>query len=187
MTRAVPIALAALTAGLAVLGLPAVAHAEIPVPAVHVAFGRDYSHDINKYEIGFQFDSGFNWGNPQGWQTTLYWEFDIAQWQTRYGTPRQNVVEGGFSPLFRLQKRGGSWEPFIEGSVGVRIMSHSSTSPQHNYSTAFRFTETIGFGVAFGPRNAAEFGVRFQHLSNATIKKPNPGTDFITGFFNYRF
>ncbi|REE93288.1 acyloxyacyl hydrolase [Cupriavidus plantarum] len=187
MSRAVPNALAALFAAVAMLVAAASAHAEIPAPAVHVGFGRDYSHDINKYEIGFQFDSGFRWGNPQGWQTTLYWEFDIAQWQTRYGTPRQNVVEGGVSPLFRLQKRGGAWEPFIEGSVGFRIMSHSSTSPQHNYSTAFRFTEIVGVGVAFGPRNAAEFGLRFQHLSNGTIKKPNPGTDFITGYFNYRF
>ena len=154
MTRAVSIALVVLTASLA-----SICHAEIPTPAVHVAFGRDYSHDINKYEIGFQFDSGFHWGNPQGWQTTLYWEFDLAQWQTRYGTPRQNVVEGGFSPLFRLQKRGGSWEPFVEASIGVRILSHSSTSPQHNYSTAFRFTETVELWRRFRPAQCGRAGI----------------------------
>lgn len=177
--RARQLAVVALAAGAATL-----CHAD---PAVHVAFGRDYPHDIDKYEIGVQWYSGYAWGNPQGWQTSLLWEVDLAQWQARRGTPRQNVTEGGFSPVFRLQEHGGAIEPFLELSVGVRLMSHTSTSPSHNFSTAFRFSGTIGFGVAFGRNLAGEAGVRFQHLSNAGIKKPNPGTDFITGYLAYRF
>jgi hypothetical protein len=156
-------------------------HAE---PAVHVGFGRDYSHNINKYEIGLMWNSGFAWGNPQGWQTTLHWEVDLARWQAREG---RNVTEVGFSPVFRFEKRGGTVVPFLEGSVGFRILNHVSTSPAHYYSTAFRFNETVGFGLAFGKDLAGEIGFRLQHSSNGGIKKPNPGTDFIIGYVNYRF
>lgn len=153
-------------------------------PAVHAGFGRDFSHNINKYEIGLMWDSGFAWGNPQGWQTTLHWEVDLARWDARAG---RNVAEVGFSPVFRLEKRGGTIVPFLEGSVGVRLVNHVSTSPEHYYSTAFRFSETIGFGFAFGKDLGGEIGFRLQHLSNAGIKKPNPGTDFVTGYVSYRF
>ncbi|MFS8974538.1 acyloxyacyl hydrolase [Cupriavidus necator] len=153
-------------------------------PMVHVAFGRDHSHNINKYEIGLLWDSGFAWGNPQRWQTTLHWEVDLAQWDSGKG---RDVTEIGFSPVFRLERRGGSIVPFLEGSVGFRIMSHVSTSPSHNYSSAFQFTEIIGFGLAFCKELACELGFRYQHISNASIKKPNPGTDFITGYLAYRF
>ena len=153
-------------------------------PAVQVGVGRDPSHNINKYEIGLLWDSGFAWGNPQGWQTRLQWEVDLARWDARAG---RNVTEVGVSPVFRLEKRGGTMVPFLEGSVGVRLVNHVSTSPEHYYSTAFRFSETIGFGLAFGKELDMEIGFRFQHLSNAGIKKPNPGTDFVTGYVRYRF
>lgn len=177
--RAMQLAMAVLAVGMAPL-----CHAD---PAVHIAYGRDYPHDINKYEIGVQWYSGFAWGNPQGWQTNLLWEVDLAEWNARRGTPRQNVTEVGFSPVFRFQKHGGTIEPFLEASIGFRLMSHTSTSPSHNYSTAFRFTETVGFGFAFGRDHAAEVGFRLQHLSNGGIKKPNPGTDFIIGYLSWRF
>ncbi|NUO84864.1 MAG: acyloxyacyl hydrolase [Cupriavidus sp.] len=153
-------------------------------PAVHVGVGRDPSHNINKYEIGLLWDSGFAWGNPQGWQTRLHWEVDLARWDARAG---RDVIEVGASPVFRLEKRGGTKVPFLEASVGVRLVNHVSTSPEHYYSTAFRFSETIGFGLAFGKDLDTEIGIRLQHLSNAGIKKPNPGTDFITGYVRYRF
>ncbi|TWG85623.1 lipid A 3-O-deacylase PagL [Cupriavidus gilardii J11] len=165
-------------------GMATLCHAD---PAVHVGFGRDYSHGINKYEIGVRWHSGYAWGNPQGWQTNLYWEVDLARWDARSGSPRRNVTEFGPSPVIRLQKRGGAVEPFFEASVGFRLMSHTSTSPSHDYSTAFRFSETLGFGLAFGRHQAGEVGLRFQHVSNAGIKTPNPGSDFITGYLGYRF
>lgn len=165
-------------------GMATLCHAD---PAIHVGVGRDYSHGINKYEIGVQWHSGHAWGNPQAWQTNLYWEVDLAHWDARRGSPRRNVTEFGFSPVIRLQKRGGAVEPFLEASVGIRLMSHTSTSPSHDYSTAFRFSETLGFGLAFGKHQAGEVGFRFQHVSNAGIKTPNPGSDFITGYLSYRF
>lgn len=156
-------------------------------PAVHLAFGRDPSHGIDKYEVGINWNSGFAWGNREGWRARLQWEVELAQWDSRSGTNRQSVTEFGFSPIFRLEKRGGSAVPFLEASVGPRLLSHTSTSDQHNFSSAFQFSDMIGMGVAFGARQAAEAGFRFQHISNAGIKEPNPGSNFYTAYLRYRF
>ncbi|WER47685.1 acyloxyacyl hydrolase [Cupriavidus sp. WKF15] len=156
-------------------------------PAIHAAFGRDPSHNINKYEIGINWDSGFAWGNPQSWQARLQWEAELAQWDSRSGTRQQNVTEFGFSPILRVEKRAWSLVPFLEASIGVRLLSHTSTSEEHNFSTAFQFSDMVGIGVAFGPKLNAEAGFRFQHVSNAGIKAPNPGSNFYTGYMRYRF
>lgn len=172
-------------AALLAAGVSAPAFAD---PAVHVAWGRDTKHDINKYEIGINWDSGFSYGNPDGWLAKLQWEVELAQWDARSGPNRRNVTELGFSPIIRIEKRGwGTVIPFVEGSIGVRLLSHTSTSDNHQFSTAFQFSDMIGLGVAFGPKAAAEAGFRFQHISNASIKAPNPGTNFYTGYVRYRF
>ncbi|WP_428979478.1 acyloxyacyl hydrolase [Cupriavidus oxalaticus] len=183
-TNATKAGIAAVLLLIGALPLAGTAHAD---PAVYAAFGRDPGHGINKYEIGVNWDSGFAWGNPHGWLARLQWEVALAQWNARSGTNRQDVTEFGFSPILRVEKRGGAVVPFLEASVGARVLSHTSTSDEHRYSTAFQFSDMIGLGLAFGPRAAAEAGFRFQHLSNAGIKGPNPGTNFYTGYLRYRF
>lgn len=171
-------------AAVAAFGACASAYAD---PAVHFAFGRDPGHNINKYEVGVNWDSGFNWGNPQGWLFKLQWEAELAEWNTLSGTNHHNVTEFGFSPIWRLEKRGGAWVPFLEASVGVRMMSSKYTSEEHRSGSLFQFSDMLGLGVAFGPRTAYEAGFRYQHVSNAGIKQPNPGSGFYTGYVRYRF
>ncbi len=173
-----------LAAAALISGLSAAAHAD---PAVHVAFGRDSDHDINKYEVGLNWDSGFAWGNPQGWLLNLQWEVALAEWNPRSGTNRQNVTEIGFSPILRLEKRGAALTPFVEISVGARLLSHASTSDEHRYGSAFQFADMAGVGVTFGSRRQGEAGFRYQHVSNGGIKQPNPGTTFYMGYLRYRF
>lgn len=169
---------------MAALGACALAHAD---PGVHVAFGRDPGHNINKYEVGINWDSGFAWGNQQGWLAKLQWEAELAEWNTLSGANHQNVTEFGFSPIFRVEKRGGSMVPFLEASVGVRMMSHKATSDYHRSGSLFQFSDMVGVGMAFGPKTAYEAGFRYQHVSNAGIKQPNPGSGFYTGYVRYRF
>lgn len=169
---------------MAALGACAAAQAD---PGVHVAFGRDPGHNLNKYEVGVNWDSGFAWGNPQGWLAKLQWEAELAEWNARSGTNHQNVTEFGFSPILRVEKRGGSLVPFLEASVGVRMMSHKATSDEHRSGSLFQFSDMIGVGMAFGPKTAYEAGFRYQHVSNAGIKQPNPGSGFYTGYVRYRF
>ena len=45
-------------------------------------------------------------------------------------------------------------------------------------STAFQFGNHIGVGYRFGAKGSYDLGYRFQHLSNASIKRPNAGINF---------
>ncbi|MGT2433876.1 acyloxyacyl hydrolase [Cupriavidus basilensis] len=66
-------------------------------------------------------------------------------------------------------------------------LSHVSTSNEHYFSTAFQFSDMIGVGVAFGSQQQFQMGYRFEHLSNASIKRPNPGTDLNELYLRYTF
>ena len=156
-------------------------------PAVHVAYGRDTSHDVNKYEVGVNFNTPIQYGNPQGWLFRLQAEFNVAGWDARGGTNQQNLFEFGISPILRVEKRGGYFVPFAEASVGVRVLTHTGTSDEHRMGSAFQFSDMVGVGVGFGKNANTEVGFRFQHISNAGIKEPNPGSNFYTGYVRYRF
>lgn len=178
-------ALAAVLSG-AALGA-SVAQAAPPIPAVQIGYGIDTSHDVQKVEAAFLWDSGFAWGNPQGWLIDLQWEVNVARWHSTSSNNPRNPWELGFSPVARLAWKRYSWVPFLELSVGVRLMSETRSSDDHVYATAFQFSEYAGLGVAFGKEQQLAVGYRYQHISNAGIKEPNPGTGFSTVYVRYRF
>jgi len=45
----------------------------------------------------------------------------------------------------------------------------------------------VGIGAQFGAKQQYQAGYRFQHLSNASIKKPNPGINFNQIYLQYNF
>ena len=164
-----------------------VAQAAPPIPAVQLGYGIDPNHDIQKIEAAFLWDSGFAWGNPQGLLVDLLWEVNVARWHSTSSNNPRNPWEFGFSPVARLQWKRYSWVPFLELSLGVRLITDTRTSDDHVYSTAFQFSEYAGVGVAFGKAQQFAVGYRYQHISNAGIKEPNPGTGFSTVYLRYRF
>ena len=76
--------------------------------------------------------------------------------------------------------------PYIEGSVGFNLLSRTRIDDRE-LSTAFQFGEYVGVGLAFGDKRQYDVGVRYQHVSNADIKKPNDGLTFGSVVFQYRF
>lgn len=158
-----------------------------PVPAVQLVVGRDAGKDLDKAELTFIWDTGWKWGNPQGWLLNLDVELALAHWRARGGTNRHNLFEAGVSPMFRIEYRGWSVVPYLEAGIGVRGLSRTHTSDEHRYSTAFQFSDTVGLGISMGNRQQFSLGYRYQHISNANIKRPNPGVDFNEIYLRYRF
>jgi lipid A 3-O-deacylase len=158
-----------------------------PVPAVQVLAGRDAGKDIDKTELTLVWDTGWKWGNPQGWLLNLDLELALAHWNAKGGTNSRNLFEAGISPMFRVEYRGWRVVPYLEGGIGVRGLSRTKTSDEHRYSTAFQFADTIGVGISMGDRQQFSVGYRYQHISNANIKRPNPGVDFNEVYLRYRF
>ncbi len=180
--RARHAALAALVALPLCLGTAARA-----APAVQLNYGFDNDHDVQKAEVALLWDSGWAWGNPQGWQVDLQWEVNVARWFSNSDHNPHDLWEFGASPVVRIAWWRHDWVPFLELSVGPRLLTGTRTSDDHVISTAFQFSEYAGVGVTVGKDRRFTAGYRYQHLSNAGIKEPNPGTTFHVIYLRYRF
>jgi len=121
------------------------------------------------------------------WHVGGYWEASLGYWdhdQTRTGQ-NDELYEFAFTPVFRLQPNGVAG-PYGEAGVGAHLLSHNSIGDRR-FSTAFQFGTLLGVGYRFGTKSAYDVGYRFQHLSNADIKTPNPGINFHQLRVQYHF
>jgi hypothetical protein len=159
----------------------------LAAPYVQLGVATDVTHHINKTEINVGWDTGYKWGNPDGWLLNLDAELALARWNPTRGERQRGITEFGVSPIFRLEKRGGSVVPFIEASVGVRLLSHRSPTEDHDMGSAFQFADMLGIGVKLGKADQFALGYRFQHISNAGLERPNPGVNFNTIYLRYQF
>jgi opacity protein-like surface antigen len=76
--------------------------------------------------------------------------------------------------------------PYLEAGVGFNYF----TLQTREQATQFNFIETLGIGMNFFLKQnlSLNLGYRWQHLSNASIKKPNKGIDsrgFVMGLSFY--
>ena len=86
---------------------------------------------------------------------------------------------------YRFDQGASPW--FVEGGLGVSVLDHLYRTPEREFSTAFQFTEVLAVGRSFGRSGNHELSLRAQHFSNGSIKKPNPGENFVRVRYAYRF
>jgi hypothetical protein len=131
------------------LALPGVASAD--QFGIQVAGGIANSHavHVNKVDLGAVLDPQWSWWAIAGWTFTAGFEGRIAYRHSSTADKHDNIFEFGVTPVLRFIKSSGAIRPYVEAGVGV--------------------------GASFGSRQLHEAGFRFQHLSNAHIKEPNPG------------
>lgn len=122
----------------------------------------------------------------QRWRLALRHEFELAAWRVPHA---RNLLEAGYSPVLRLERPLASAHSalFFEGSIGVRVLSHTHIGPSREMSTAFQFSDMLGLGWQWGADGRSTVGLRLQHLSNGGIKKPNSGMNFAQIYYRYRF
>ena len=125
------------------------------------------------------------WQGAQ-WRLRLRHELELAAWR---GPKARDLLELGYSPVLRLERplRGGQALLFVEGSIGARLLSHTRVAPERSLSTAFQFSDMLGVGVQWGAQGRSTLGLRYQHVSNLGIKRPNPGLDFGQLYYTHRF
>jgi hypothetical protein len=172
-------------------GLVLAALSSAPALAVDgfaVQGGRSTDDDVNRGTLAVTWD----WGKPllkisSDWHIGGFWEASLAQWHKGDVGPGQNenITDLGFTPVFRLQPNS-LVGPYLEAAVGLHVFSHSQIGNKR-MSTMFQFGDHIGFGYRFGAKSAFDLGYRFQHHSNASIKRPNPGINFHEVRLQYHF
>jgi lipid A 3-O-deacylase len=144
-------------------------------------------HNIKKAGLAFVWDPGLTWWHIGGFHFTLVGEAHVAYWHASGADINRTIYEAGISPFIRFIKDSGAIRPYIEVGAGVRVLSHPAISSNYTLSTAFQFCDTVGVGMQFGSRQQYQAGFRFQHLSNAGIKHPNPGINFSQLYLQYNF
>lgn len=122
----------------------------------------------------------FGWRkNYEAGTLTAYVEAEIGQWRTAGGADDRSVTQLGVAPMLRLYPTaaGSGW--FVEAGIGANIIAPLYRNSGKRFSTAFSFGDRLGIGRRFGDRRLHEVSLRLEHFSNAGIKHPNPGQNFL--------
>jgi lipid A 3-O-deacylase len=129
------------------------------------------------------------WTLHGGWSLALNGVAGVALWEGRdHPAANRHVVDFNLYPVFRLDRGQASGVvAYLEGSVGVNLLSSTRINEDREFSTAFQFGEFLGVGISFGPKLQYDLGLRVQHVSNGNIKLPNDGLTFGSAVFQYRF
>jgi lipid A 3-O-deacylase len=146
------------------------------------------NHDFKKADVGVVWDPNLTWWEIGGFHFTLVGEGHVSYWHTTESNAvNSNIWEFGLTPVLRFVKSSGYFRPFVEAGVGVRVLSHARITNDYTLSSGFQFADMVGVGMIFGQKQNYQAGFRFQHISNASIKEPNPGINFEQVYLQYNF
>jgi lipid A 3-O-deacylase len=91
-------------------------------------------------------------------------------------------------PSLRMRFDRGASPWFAELGIGASWMDRLFATPDKQFSTRWNFYDMMGVGYTLGgPTGHHELGLRWVHVSNGGVKKPNPGQDFIQLRYVNRF
>jgi lipid A 3-O-deacylase len=185
-------AAAALAAGAL---LATAAHAQgtgLQLPSnTRIFFQPGLSSDARYLTVGATWD----WAAPNAWGMpglTGYWEAAIGRWEpkssapTALGQSRRGSTQIGFTPVFRFYPAAQN-QFFVEGGIGINVITPLYRNGARQFSTVLNFGDLTGAGLVFGPQAEHELAVRYQHFSNASIKRPNPGANVIQLRYAYKY
>jgi lipid A 3-O-deacylase len=119
---------------------------------------------------------------------TAQTEFMVNRWRMDApGGGQQSITQLVLLPSLRMHLSQGRSPWFLELGVGASWMDRRLVTPQRTFSTQWNFYDMLGTGYKFGARGEHELGLRYVHVSNAGIRKPNPGQDLLQLRYALRF
>lgn len=134
------------------------------------------------------FNAGFGLGPGR---FSSYGEISLSGWSYERANGQPDSPNGlyqlALTPVLRYRLDNGASPYFLEAGIGVTVTNHLYKSRDKRFSTAFQFGDHVGIGYDFGARQQHELVLRYEHDSNGSIKKPNPGQNFIQVRYAYWF
>ena len=170
---------AALLGLLCIAALPTKSHAFdfLQPSAVFVQYGS--IRDTHAVTEGLTWDWSRNWMLGSA-RVSGYWAASLSEWKfPARGGKNDWLGQLSLVPVFRLRPNNGSSPWFVEAGIGVALATSVYRARSKEFSTAFNFADHIAVGRNFGETQQHELALRFEHFSNAGIKHPNPGENFI--------
>jgi hypothetical protein len=121
---------------------------------------------------------------------TGYWETSLGRWSSNPNNAARSsalVTQLGLTPVLRWHPSAWGERWFVEAGIGANVILPVYRSRDKRFSTAFNFGDHVALGYRFGEERQQELALRVQHFSNASIKQPNPGENFLQLRFSRRF
>lgn len=128
------------------------------------------------------------WWNVGSGTFRAHWDMYAGGWSSEEARNDRKVTKVvGIGPAFRWRADQGHSAGFFEIGSGLSMNNRYFLSGQERMSTKWNFASHIGLGMNFGEQREHELSVRWQHVSNAGFKKPNPGVDFFVLRYAHSF
>lgn len=108
-----------------------------------------------------------------------HWDISLSRWSFDGVAGHDSSLVLGVTPTLRLRPDAGRAAWFWEAGMGGTLASRRYHTEEREFSTRFNFASHLGLGFNFGARRQHELLLRVQHVSNAGIKTPNPGQNFL--------
>lgn len=109
-----------------------------------------------------------------------HWDLHVSRWSfdaAPGGSGHSTLL--GITPVLRLTPNQGHSAFFVEAGIGATLADKRYRTPEREFSTRFNFASHLGAGLRLGAQRQHELLLRVQHVSNAGIKHPNPGNNFV--------
>ena len=113
------------------------------------------------------------------WRVGAHLEISKGAWQNS-----EKVVTLGAAPVLRIERSYSSVAPYIEGAVGLHLLSQVEAN-QALAGTRLQRGDQIGVGLRFGERRRHDIGLRLQYFADGGVARPEPGMSF--GLLRYQY
>jgi hypothetical protein len=117
------------------------------------------------------------------------WEIAFGRWRTQFDDGRRDrswTTQVSLVPTLRLTTPSGrGW--YGEIGSGPALLIPVFQGRDRRFSTEFNFQSHLAVGYVLGDRGKHDLGLRIEHFSNAGIREPNPGMNFGSLRYTYRF
>lgn len=116
-----------------------------------------------------------------------HWDIYLSRWSFDGNAGNHSSTVLGVTPTVRLRPDQGRAAWFWEAGIGGTMADRRYRTDEKDFSTRFNFASHLGLGINLGSQRQHELMVRVQHVSNAGIKHPNPGENFVQLRYAFHF
>lgn len=156
--------------------------------ASNLGYSVDYIHgegDVDGIKLAARYNAGVFKVISE--ELRLYWETSVNFWEYGEHDAHDTNFVLAISPVLVTPIGQIKQSPvFLEAGIGVSFLDDTYFAGK-NVSTHYQFEDRLGLMMQFGKNNQHHVSLRYFHYSNAGLKEPNPGLDFIALSYQREF
>jgi lipid A 3-O-deacylase len=121
------------------------------------------------------------WPAWEGAHVSARIEATLGRWRAQTDTLSDHqewATQVSVGPAMRLLSHSkAGW--YLEAGLGPSAITPRFHRNDTELSTRFQFRSHVGVGLAWGSHGRHDVGLRLEHFSNAGLRQPNPGVNWL--------